>query len=75
MGDGERLLAGPGDVATAAGCESIVSAAIGGLGGLDVLVNSAGVAKVGRVEDFDEGAWDQMLDVNGKGTFSVSERH
>lgn len=69
LGDGERLVAAAGDVATAAGCEAIVSAAIGSLGGLDVLVNSAGVAKVGPIEDFDEGAWDQMLDVNLKGTF------
>ena len=30
---------------------------------------SAGVAKFGTIEDFDEGAWDQMLDVNLKGTF------
>ena len=69
LGHGERLLAAPGDVATTAGCEAIVSAAIGSLGGLDVLVNSAGVAKDGPIEDFDEGAWDQMLDVNLKGTF------
>lgn len=67
--DSERLLAVPGDVATAAGCEAIVGAAIEGLGGLDVLVNSAGVGKVGRVEDIDEAFWDEMLDVNLKGTF------
>lgn len=69
LGDGERLVAAPGDVAKAAGCEAIVSAAIRGLGGLDVLVNSAGVARYGPIEEFDEGAWDQMLDVNLKGTF------
>jgi NAD(P)-dependent dehydrogenase (short-subunit alcohol dehydrogenase family) len=39
------------------------------LGGLDLLVNSAGVAKYGPIEDFDEAAWDQTLDVNLKGTF------
>jgi len=69
LGHGERLLAAPGDVATTAGCEAIVGAVIGGLGGLDVLVNSAGVAKVGPIEDCDEEAWDQMLNVNLKGTF------
>jgi NAD(P)-dependent dehydrogenase (short-subunit alcohol dehydrogenase family) len=69
LGESERLLAAPGDVATAAGCEAVVSAAVEGLGGLDVLVNSAGVGTGGRIEDFDEAAWDEMLDVNLKGTF------
>lgn len=54
----ERILAAPGDVATAAGCEAIVNAAIMGLGGLDVLVNSAGIGKDGTIEEFDEAAWD-----------------
>jgi NAD(P)-dependent dehydrogenase (short-subunit alcohol dehydrogenase family) len=61
LGDIERLVAAPGDVATAAGCEAIALTAIEGLGGLDVLVNCAGVAKVGSIEEIDETAWDQML--------------
>ena len=68
-GESERLLAAPGDVATAAGCEAMVGAAIEGLGGLDVLVNSAGIGKDGTIEDFDEAAWNETLDVNLKGTF------
>lgn len=69
LGEGERLIAVPGDVATASGCESITKTAINELGGLDILVNSAGVARLGPIEDFDEAAWDQTLDVNLKGTF------
>ena len=69
LGGKERLIAAPGDVATASGCEAIVKTAIKELGGLDILVNSAGVAKRAPVEDFDEAAWDQTLDVNLKGTF------
>lgn len=69
LGDNDKLLAAPGDVAKAAGCEAIVSTAVDGLGGLDILVNSAGVGKAGSIEDFDEAAWDQTLDVNLKGTF------
>lgn len=69
LGDSERLLGAPGDIATAAGCEAVVGAAVEGLGGLDVLVNCAGVGKGGRIEEFDEAAWDEMLDVNLKGTF------
>ena len=69
LGEAGRLVAAPGDVARAAGCEAIVAAAIDGLGGLDVLVNSAGVAESGPIEDFDEQAWDRTLDTNLKGTF------
>ncbi len=69
LGGGDRLVAAPGDVASAAGCAAIVDAALAGLGGLDVLVNSAGVGRTGPIEDFDEAAWDETLDVNLKGTF------
>lgn len=69
LGESERLLAAPGDVATAASCEAVVRAAVEGLGGLDVLVNSAGIGRGGAIEDFDEAAWDAMLDINLKGTF------
>ena len=66
---GERLVPAPGDVATAAGCREVVAAALEGLGGLDILVNSAGIGRSGPVEKLDETAWDEMIDVNLKGTF------
>jgi len=69
INDTNRLIAVPGDVGTVSGCEDAVKSAVEGLGGLDILVNSAGVAKFGPIEEFDEAAWDQMLDVNLKGTF------
>lgn len=62
-------VAAPGDVATAAGCEALVTAALGGLGGLDVLVNNAGVYVEGPFATMDEAAWDRVIDVNVKGTF------
>lgn len=69
LGAGKRLVPAPGDVSTASGCEAVVETAIKELGGLDILVNSAGVAQSGPIEDFDETAWDQTLDINLKGTF------
>lgn len=69
LGTDRNVVAAPGDVASPADCEAIVRAAVDGLGGLDVLVNSAGVGRAGPVEDFDEAAWDRTLDVNLKGTF------
>ncbi|MFP6741969.1 MAG: SDR family oxidoreductase [Alphaproteobacteria bacterium] len=65
----DGLLAAPGDISTVAGCDAAVSAAVDALGGLDVLVNSAGVGNSGTIEDVDEAMWDESLDVNLKGTF------
>jgi len=69
LGGGERLVAAPGSVATVDGCVSIVRAAVDALGGLDVLVNSAGVSIDSTIEKTDEAIWDETLDVNLKGTF------
>ncbi|MDP7218026.1 MAG: glucose 1-dehydrogenase [Arenicellales bacterium] len=69
LGDSDRLVAAPGDVSSVAGCEAVVAAAVEGLGGLDILVNSAGVAFFLPLEDSDEAVWDATLDTNLKGTF------
>ncbi len=69
LGGGERLVAAPGSVGTVDGCESIVKAAVDALGGLDVLINSAGVSIDSTIENTDEAIWDETLDVNLKGTF------
>ena len=69
LGGGDRLVAAPGSVGTVDGCESVVGTAIEGLGGLDVLVNNAGVCIDSTIEKVDEAIWDETLDVNLKGTF------
>ncbi len=69
LGNNESLLSAPGDVATAAGCEAMVAAAVKGLGGLDILVNCAGVDRHGRLGNIDEETWDYIIDINLKGTF------
>ena len=65
----ERLVAAVGDVSTVQGCDSIVYGAIDGLGGLDILVNAAGIWSPRSIEDSDEQFWDQVLDINLKGSF------
>lgn len=58
-----------GDVASASECWSIVASAVAEMGGLDVLVNCAGVARGSSVESVTETDWDDVLDINLKGTF------
>lgn len=72
LGGGDKLCDASGNIATASGCEAVVGAAVDKMGGLDVLINCAGVAKYGPIEDFDEAAWDNLLDINLKGTFFAS---
>ena len=42
-------------------------------GGVDILVNAAGVQRYGTVVDTDEGVWDEVLGVNLKGIYLVSK--
>jgi len=69
LGDSGSLVAAPGDVGTLDGCEAAASAAIDAMGGLDILVNSAGVGHFRNIEDCDEALWDETMDINLKGTF------
>jgi len=69
---GARAVAAPGDVAVVADCERIVAEATEGLGGLDVLVNSAGVFKRAPIAESDEALWDSITDINVKGTYFCS---
>lgn len=62
----------PGDVSRAAGCETVVRAAIEGLGGLDILINNAGTYPIASIADTDETLWDQTIDANVKSVFFCS---
>jgi NAD(P)-dependent dehydrogenase (short-subunit alcohol dehydrogenase family) len=69
LGGDERLVPAPGDIGTVAGCEQVVKAATDAFGGLDILVNSAGLFAEKAIADCDEAMWDGLMDVNLKGTF------
>lgn len=53
-GHRDKLVAAPGDISTVSGCSSKVSSAISSSTGFDILVNSAGVAAYGVMEQVDE---------------------
>ncbi len=65
----ERLISAPGDIGSAAGCRAVVATAIEGLGGLDVLVNNAGVFRSGPAESFEEAEFDRMMAINVKAVY------
>jgi meso-butanediol dehydrogenase/(S,S)-butanediol dehydrogenase/diacetyl reductase len=61
------------DVRDAAGVTAAIDGAGESLGGLDRVVNSAGVFRFESLLDITEAAWDRTLDVNLKGTFLVCQ--
>lgn len=52
------------DVSDDASVREAVAAAVADLGGLDVLINNAGIGAQGTVEDNDDAQWHTVLDVN-----------
>jgi NAD(P)-dependent dehydrogenase (short-subunit alcohol dehydrogenase family) len=61
---GEDLLPLVADVTDESSVAAAVAAAVDRLGGLDVLVNNAGIGAVGTVEDNPYEEWRRVLDVN-----------
>lgn len=43
--------------------------------GLDVLVNCAGVNRIGYLEDFHEEDWDLVMDTNAKGIYKMTKEY
>ncbi len=56
---------------SAADAPSQIEAMITGAGGLDVLVNNAGICPVSRLEDTTDEVWDRVLDVDLRAMFRL----
>ncbi len=61
-----------GDVANASQMKALVEAVVKEFGGIDIVVNSAGVRTNGSITEITEADWDRTLDTNLKGAFIVS---
>jgi NAD(P)-dependent dehydrogenase (short-subunit alcohol dehydrogenase family) len=61
------------DVRLAVDCRRTVEDTLNNLGGLDVLVNNAGVFYANTIVDCTEEEWDDTVDISLKGTFLMSK--
>ncbi|MEN9905748.1 MAG: hypothetical protein RLZZ555_2313, partial [Pseudomonadota bacterium] len=62
------------NIADRAAVQAMVKDAVAAMGGLDVLVNNAGIAgPTASVETLDPDAWEAVLRVNLTGTFTVTQ--
>jgi len=61
------------DESQAAEMEQLAAVAVEHFGGLDILVNSAGIQRYGTVVDTDEATWDEVMAVNLKGMFLAAK--
>ena len=60
----------PTDVADPSAADALIDAAVDANGGLDVLVNNAGVQVVRTLADTTDGEFDHVMDVNVRGVFN-----
>lgn len=61
------------DISKAEDCTAFIEGAVKELGGLDVLVNNAGITKDGLTVRMSEADWNSVISVNLTGTFLMSK--
>lgn len=60
------------DIGTAEGVQAVVDASIEAFGSIDILVHNAGVFPYDPLEDMEDSAWQQVMDVNLTGAFRLT---
>jgi 3-oxoacyl-[acyl-carrier protein] reductase len=70
---GTDAIAMVGDVARRGDFDRIVQAVLAKWGRIDVLVNNAGILRLGPLETISEQRWDETLGVHLKGTFNCTQ--
>jgi 3-oxoacyl-[acyl-carrier protein] reductase len=70
-GEGGRALTAKADVSDPNAVRGMFDAAEAAFGGVDVLVNNAGIMKLANIADSDDALFDQHIAVNLKGTFNA----
>ena len=70
---GRRAHAIAMDVSSLAQCEGMVKEAVQAMGRIDILVNNAGITRDTLLLRMKEEQWDQVIQVNVKGTFNCTK--
>src|ERR1700732_387320 len=70
-GKGRRAMTAKADVSDAQAVRSMFDAAETAFGGVDVLVNNAGIMQLSSIADTDDAAFERQVNVNLKGTFNA----
>lgn len=73
LGENERAIFLQGDVSRQTDCQQVVQRVQALWGGLDILVNSAGIYVEGAIEDMTEAQIAAVMDINVKGTYFLSQ--
>ena len=71
--EGKDAMAVVGNITSKTECERMVGEVVGQFGGLHILINNAGVNRDSMVKKMSEEHWDQVIDVNLKGTFLMCQ--
>ena len=71
VGSGGGAATCAADVTSVDAPARIVGAALAAFGGIDVLVNAAGVIATGSIENTSDDTWDQMMAINLRGPFRL----
>lgn len=70
---GGRAIGVAADVRVRAELDAAVAAAVAAFGGLDQLVNAAGIVTMAGFDDVTEEEWDRVVDINLKGYFLTAK--
>jgi 3-oxoacyl-[acyl-carrier protein] reductase len=68
---GGEVMVAQADVSDPAAVKAMFDATEKAFGGVDVVVNCAGIMKLAKIADFDDATFDQTIAINLKGTFNV----
>jgi 3-oxoacyl-[acyl-carrier protein] reductase len=66
---GRRAVVAEVDVTRSADIDALVARAVGELGGLNIVVANAGIARKVELADLDDAAWNKVVDVNLNGVW------
>jgi NAD(P)-dependent dehydrogenase (short-subunit alcohol dehydrogenase family) len=68
----ERLTGFVADVSDRASVDAAIASVVETLGGIDIVVNNAGISAIGTVEELPDDAWARVFDVNVTGMARVT---